>query len=198
MRSRRAAEQRGISRFREVSDCVRGTGTGPAISSEKSPRLNRIRRANPALQSHLGVTFLTAHNDHILFFEKATPSARQRGARRHQSRSVQRSRAPTWSFRGPRLPDWRLHDHAALDVVDQMTGARFEWHGRWQHMRLDPGAMPFAIWRIAPLADCRRARQRRRRKRQPCRRWLPTPDRRCVMKRDDPTESTSQAHTAAR
>ncbi len=34
--------------------------------------MNRIRRANPALQTHLGVTFLPAHNDHILFFEKAT------------------------------------------------------------------------------------------------------------------------------
>ena len=36
--------------------------------------LNRIRRTNPALHSHLNLTFLPAHNDSILFFEKATPA----------------------------------------------------------------------------------------------------------------------------
>jgi starch synthase (maltosyl-transferring) len=35
-------------------------------------------------------------------------------------------------------------------VTDQMTGARFEWHGRRQHVRLGPG-QPFSIWRLAPL-----------------------------------------------
>jgi starch synthase (maltosyl-transferring) len=35
--------------------------------------LNRIRRANPALQTHRGVTFLPCSNDMILFYEKATP-----------------------------------------------------------------------------------------------------------------------------
>src|SRR5260370_7579599 len=36
--------------------------------------LNRIRKANPALHSHLGVNFLPAHNDNILFFEKPNPA----------------------------------------------------------------------------------------------------------------------------
>ena len=45
---------------------------------------------------------------------------------------------------------WNLHDHGALEVTDQMTGARFEWHGRWQHVQLGSG-QPFSIWRIAPL-----------------------------------------------
>src|SRR5581483_225768 len=35
--------------------------------------LNRLRRGNPALQSHLGVSFLNAFNDAILYYEKATP-----------------------------------------------------------------------------------------------------------------------------
>ena len=47
---------------------------------------------------------------------------------------------------------WGLHDHGAIDVIDQMTGEQFQWHGRWQHVRLDPGMRPFAIWRIAPAA----------------------------------------------
>ncbi|MFP3693532.1 hypothetical protein SB784_36255, partial [Burkholderia sp. SIMBA_048] len=33
---------------------------------------------------------------------------------------------------------WGLHDQGAIDVIDQMTDERFQWHGRWQHVRLDP------------------------------------------------------------
>ena len=46
---------------------------------------------------------------------------------------------------------WHLDDHATLNVVDEMTGERFDWHGRWQHVRLDPHSHPFVIWRIEPL-----------------------------------------------
>ncbi|MEX3637950.1 maltotransferase domain-containing protein [Paraburkholderia sp. BR14427] len=111
--------------------------------------LNRIRRANPALQTHLGLTFLTAHNDHILFFEKATESrdnvivvAINLDPFNEQGADIELS----WDT----FQRWHLHDHAALEVIDQMTGARFEWHGRWQHVRLGSG-QPFSIWRIAPL-----------------------------------------------
>ena len=34
--------------------------------------LNRIRRENPALHSHLGLSFLNAWNDNVMFFEKAS------------------------------------------------------------------------------------------------------------------------------
>ncbi|RKT20644.1 starch synthase (maltosyl-transferring) [Paraburkholderia sp. RAU2J] len=111
--------------------------------------LNRIRRANPALQTHLGLTFLTAHNDHILLFEKATEArdnvivvAINLDAFNEQGADIELS----WDT----FQRWHLHDHGALEVTDQMTGARFEWHGRWQHVRLGPG-QPFSIWRIAPL-----------------------------------------------
>ncbi|SHJ91703.1 maltotransferase domain-containing protein [Paraburkholderia terricola] len=111
--------------------------------------LNRIRRANPALQTHLGLTFLPAHNDHVLFFEKATEArdnvivvAINLDPFNEQGADIELS----WeTFRR-----WNLHDHAALEVTDQMTGARFEWHGRWQHVQLGSG-QPFSIWRIAPL-----------------------------------------------
>src|SRR5207237_8874815 len=35
-------------------------------------RLNHIRRANPALQTHLGISFHNAYNDQILYYSKAT------------------------------------------------------------------------------------------------------------------------------
>ncbi|WP_118181523.1 maltotransferase domain-containing protein [Paraburkholderia phosphatilytica] len=111
--------------------------------------LNRIRRANPALHTHLEITFLPAHNDGILVFEKATPSrdnvivvAINLDPYNEQGADIELSRAT--------FDHWHLHDHANLEVIDQMNGTRFEWQGRWQHVRLDPGRTPFAIWRIAP------------------------------------------------
>ncbi|CAH2897790.1 MAG: Alpha-amylase (EC [uncultured Paraburkholderia sp.] len=111
--------------------------------------LNRIRRTNPALQTHLGLTFLPAHNDNILFFEKATEArdnvivvAINLDPFNEQGADIDLS----WET----FQKWNVHDHGPLEVTDQMTGARFEWHGRWQHVRLGPG-QPFSIWRIAPL-----------------------------------------------
>ncbi|CAB3757352.1 alpha-1,4-glucan--maltose-1-phosphate maltosyltransferase [Paraburkholderia solisilvae] len=111
--------------------------------------LNRIRRANPALHTHLGLTFLPAHNDHILFFEKATDArdnvivvAINLDPFNEQGADIELS----WTT----FNRWQLHDHATLDVVDQMNGERFQWHGRWHHVRLDPNTRPFAIWRIEP------------------------------------------------
>src|SRR5690606_20893210 len=36
-------------------------------------QLNRIRRSTPALWTHLGLSFLPAHDDRVLFFSKTTP-----------------------------------------------------------------------------------------------------------------------------
>jgi starch synthase (maltosyl-transferring) len=110
--------------------------------------LNRIRRANPALQTHLGVTFLGARNEHVLCFEKATAArdnvvvvAINLDPRAEQGADIELS----WET----FQRWSLDDHASLAVSDESTGERFEWRGRWQHVRLDP-ARPYAIWRIAP------------------------------------------------
>ena len=39
-------------------------------------RLNQIRRANPALQSHRGLEFLNAFDDAVLYYAKSTPDGR--------------------------------------------------------------------------------------------------------------------------
>ena len=59
----RAAGARGIPRLARSTRSARGTGTAPATSCAEITRLNRIRRENPALQSHLGISFLNASND---------------------------------------------------------------------------------------------------------------------------------------
>ncbi len=108
-------------------------------------RLNWIRRVNPALQSQLGVTFLPADNERVLFFEKAT-----------QDRSnvvlvavsldpfgVQEARIDVPLHR------WTLPDSASLDMEDLVGGTRFGFQGRSQQVRLTPEA-PYAIWRATP------------------------------------------------
>ncbi|KMQ80728.1 Alpha-amylase [Candidatus Burkholderia pumila] len=111
--------------------------------------LNRIRRANPALQTHLGINFLTAHNDNILFFEKANASrdnvvlvAINLDPFNEQGADIELP----WQT----LERWGVHEWDAIAVEDQVTGECFEWRGRRQHVRLNPYSLPFAIWRIAP------------------------------------------------
>jgi starch synthase (maltosyl-transferring) len=111
--------------------------------------LNRIRRANPALHTHLNVTFLPAYNDSILFFEKATP-ARDNVVLVAINLDPHHAQSADLELPWRTLDHWRVADWDALAVEDQMTGERFEWRGRRQHVRLDPHAQPFAIWRIAP------------------------------------------------
>ncbi|PLZ00999.1 DUF3416 domain-containing protein [Burkholderia sp. WAC0059] len=112
--------------------------------------LNRIRRANPALQTHLGLTFLDARNDRILCFEKATPS-RENVVVVAINLDAFDEQGADFALSPDTFGRWGLDDHAALAVVDEMNGARFAWNGRWQHVRLDP-ARPFAIWRLAPAS----------------------------------------------
>jgi len=111
--------------------------------------LNRIRRANPALQTHLGVTFLEARNEQILCFEKATP-ARDNVIVVAISLDPYREQSADFELSWQTFASWHLDEGAALAITDVITGQRFAWHGRWQHVRLDPHTRPFAIWRIEP------------------------------------------------
>ena len=121
--------------------------TAPGNISYEIAQLNRIRRENPALQTHLGVAFYPVHNERLLYFGKRTddlgnfilvminldPFEAQEGV----------FELPLWEF--------ALPDDAALHVEDLMSGHRWTWQGKWQSMRLEPWHLPFAIWRIHPV-----------------------------------------------
>jgi len=108
--------------------------------------LNRIRRDNPALHSHHGITFLNAWNDNILFFEKATPGRENvlLVAISLDPNNVQEAdvELPLWKF--------GLPDHGSFAVEDLMRHHRFTWTGKYQRIRCDPDEIPFSIWRISP------------------------------------------------
>ena len=108
--------------------------------------LNAIRRANPALQTHLGITFLTCPNEQILLFEKATPD-------RSNVVLVAINLDPRNQQSGPiDLPFWRYTpEPAALAVVDLVGGAEEVWRDRNRNITLYLDR-PYGIWRLSPTA----------------------------------------------
>jgi starch synthase (maltosyl-transferring) len=111
--------------------------------------LNRIRRDNPALHSHRGLTLQRAHNEQILFFAKQTPErdnvllvAINLDPHHAQEAAIE---IPLWQ--------WGLPDHASVEAKDLVGGGRFQFRGKHQSVRLDPHQSPFAIWRIDIPAD---------------------------------------------
>jgi starch synthase (maltosyl-transferring) len=51
------------------------------------------------------------------------------------------------------VPLWEfgLPDHATVEVEDVVSGHRFTWTGKVQHVRLDPNELPYVVWRLHPL-----------------------------------------------
>ena len=106
-------------------------------------QLNAIRRAHPALHTHLGVTFLRSDTDSILVFEKATP-------RRDNVVWV----AISLDVRGPQtgevdLPFWRYSpEPATLAATDLLTGSHWTQRDRTLRLTLPPDR-PYAIWHLS-------------------------------------------------
>jgi starch synthase (maltosyl-transferring) len=114
--------------------------------------LNRVRKSQPALQSHLGVRFYSAFNDQILYFGKsahfADPTrpldeivlvAISLDPRNPQGCEVE---VPLW--------EWGLSDAATVEVEDLITETRFAWSGKRQAVHLTPDR-PYALWRVQPV-----------------------------------------------
>ncbi len=118
--------------------------TQPGNIIAEIAQLNRIRRQNPALQTHLGVAFFNCWNDNILYFAKRT-------AKRDNYILVAISLDPHNVQEAHfELPLWELGlgDDAETHGEDLMNGHRWSWYGKTQWMRIDPGHLPFGIWRI--------------------------------------------------
>ncbi len=106
--------------------------------------LNRIRRDNPALHSHLGLTLLPSSNSNVMFYEKASPG-------RHNVLLIAVNLNPHMIEESQvEFPLWHfgLDDGATVSIDDLVTGQRFDRGGKRQTIRLDPTQLPYAIWRI--------------------------------------------------
>jgi starch synthase (maltosyl-transferring) len=107
--------------------------------------LNRIRKRNPALHTHLGIKFIAATNENITAYIKSTPErdnvilvAINLDPFNAQQAQIE---IPLW--------EWSLPDHASIDVEDLIGGSKFQWQGKSGIIRLDPYQLPYLVWRIA-------------------------------------------------
>jgi starch synthase (maltosyl-transferring) len=124
---------------------VRSYDTAANIIPEIT-KLNRIRKSNPALQTHLGLRFYPAHNDQVVLYGKPWPA---RDDMILVAVSLDPFHVQEVTIEVP-LWEWNLPDSAAVAVTDLMREHKFVWHGKLQRVCLDPNELPFAIWRIAP------------------------------------------------
>lgn len=104
-------------------------------------QLNQIRRAHPALQSHLGVRFLPANNDQVLFFEKRAGDDVVLVAI-----SMDPHNAQAADLTLP-LGDWGYGPGDSLDIHDLLHTQPIAWRGPVQHVWLGLG-QPYAVWHV--------------------------------------------------
>jgi starch synthase (maltosyl-transferring) len=107
--------------------------------------INRLRRAHPALQTLRNLRFYNVWNDQILYYGKATPDKEDFllfavNLDPHNAQGAH-FEVPLWEF--------GLPDTGSIAVEDLVTGKRFTWSGKVQHMLLDPEERPYAIWRLS-------------------------------------------------
>ncbi|MBO1012578.1 alpha-1,4-glucan--maltose-1-phosphate maltosyltransferase [Achromobacter sp. SD115] len=107
-------------------------------------RLNQIRRANPALQSHRGLTLARSGNDRVLAFCKSTPG---RGNFILAAISLDpfqpqaaRIEAPFWLF--------GQADTGRLVAEDLLAERSEPWQGQTRELTLHPD-QPYRVWRLS-------------------------------------------------
>jgi starch synthase (maltosyl-transferring) len=122
--------------------------TAPGNIIAEITALNRLRKSEPALQTHLGLTFYNAFNDRIVYYGKTAPGHRDRIL---VAVSLDPLRPQEADFEAP-LWEWGLADDRTLECEDLVHGGRSAWHGKMQNMRLTP-EQPYAIWRVQPARE---------------------------------------------
>jgi starch synthase (maltosyl-transferring) len=116
----------------------------PANIRDDVRRLNALRHVSPALQQFTNVKFYNAWNDSILYYGKASNDLSDFllfavNLDPHNAQGAH-FEVPLWEF--------GLGDDDSIEAEDMLTGQRFTWTGKVQHMLLDPQVNPYMIWRL--------------------------------------------------
>ena len=108
-------------------------------------KLNRIRRENPALWDFRNISFVTARNDNILAYFRATPDKDNAllilvnlDPKNRQDCSYE---VPLWEF--------GLPDDGTVQVEDLIGGYTFQLRGKTHTLALDPAERSAVIWRLS-------------------------------------------------
>lgn len=107
-------------------------------------KLNRARRENRALQELTNLRFLTAENDQILFYAKATASL--------ENILLIAVTVDVWNPQTAwvevPVEEFGLGEDETYQVHDLLTDERFLWRGRRNFIALDPHTRPAHVFRL--------------------------------------------------
>jgi starch synthase (maltosyl-transferring) len=116
----------------------------PASLAGFIARLNRVRRENPALHSDWSLRFHATENDNLLAYTKQTEDfgnivlvVVNLDPHHMQSGHVE---IP--------LEEWGIPADQPYQVHDQLSGARYLWHGRRNYVALDPQRSPAHVFKL--------------------------------------------------
>jgi starch synthase (maltosyl-transferring) len=107
-------------------------------------RLNRIRRANPALQSNAGLRFVKTTNEQLIAYYKATPTM-------DNVVLTVVNLDPNYVQSGMvEVPVDQLGIDAnrAYEVTDLLTDARYHWSGRQNFAQINPQVIPAHVFSL--------------------------------------------------
>jgi starch synthase (maltosyl-transferring) len=121
-----------------------GADTPPDALLAEIAALNGIRRRNPAIQTHRGLTLLDCDTPHALLFEKATPD---RSNVVLAAISLTPLQPLSLRFAAP-FPHWPTPP-AALRATDLAQGRDALWTEAEQAITLT-AQRPYALWRLSP------------------------------------------------
>lgn len=105
--------------------------------TEMMTLVNRIRRENPALQQNATLAFHPTDNDELICYSKAVGENVVVAVVNLDPHNIQAG----WI-------DLTLDIPYPFQVHEQLTGARFTWHGPRNHVQLNPHVVPAHIFRI--------------------------------------------------
>jgi starch synthase (maltosyl-transferring) len=116
----------------------------PGNIVEDVRRVNRVRRANPALQLYDNLRFFGCDNDQLLVYGKATPDG-------SNVIVCVVNVDPFWPQAGwldVPVHEWGIGGEQAYAVQDLLSDERFTWRGNHNWVRLDPNVQPAHIFRV--------------------------------------------------
>jgi starch synthase (maltosyl-transferring) len=106
--------------------------------------LNRIRRANPALQQHTNLSFHISENERILFYRRGLADGTNDLL---IAVNLDPQHAQETMVHVP-LEDLGIAPDAAFVVQDLLTDERYTWRGVRNYVRLDPAAHVAHVLRV--------------------------------------------------
>jgi starch synthase (maltosyl-transferring) len=106
--------------------------------------VNRTRRENRALQRDDGLHLLEASDDNLMAYAKVSADGANRII------CIVNMDPYTAHAGWVRVPVEELGIPAgsAYELVDQLDGARYTWHGEWNYVELNPHVLPGHVLRI--------------------------------------------------